>query len=298
MNIDILNSFLIVAREENITKAAQLLHITQPTLSRQLMQLEEELTVKLFQRGKHSIHLTEEGFIFRRRAQELVNLAERAKKEVLQADDELTGEIAVGCNESQSMNELSKMIRDFRSTHTLVKFILRSGSNNEIREWLEQGSIDIGLLVEPVEIEKFSYARLNQKDQWGVLVHENDRLASKRVIHSDDLIGVPLITIIDETIHSELSSWSGRNADMMIPIVHYNLLSNAATLVRGQEGVAVCSKPWYEYPDLKFIAFEPVLELGAVLAWKAHQKFSRASTVFVEYIKQYGESCNNMEGCP
>lgn len=287
MNIDILNSFLIVAREENITKAAQLLHITQPTLSRQLMQLEEELTVKLFQRGKHNIYLTEEGLIFRRRAQELVNLAERAKKEVIQADDELTGEIAIGCNESQSMNELSKMISGFRSTHALVKFVLRSGSNNEIREWLEQGSIDIGLLMEPVEIEKFSYIRLKQKDQWGILVHENDRLASNPAIHSDDLIGVPLITIMDETIHSELSSWSGKNADMMIPIVHYNLFSNAASLVRRQEGVAICSKPQCEYPGLRFVAFEPTLELGAFLAWKAHQKYSKASTVFIEYLKEH-----------
>lgn len=287
MDIRILNYFLMVAKEENITKVAQLLHITQPTLSRQLMQLEEELGVKLFQRGKHNIYLTEEGMIFRRRAQELVNLAERAKNELSHTGDKLTGEIAIGCNESQSMNELSEMISNFRKKHPLVKFVLRSGNNIEVKEWLEQGIMDIGLLVEPVDIHKFTYARLSHKDKWGVLVHEKSQFASKDTIHSVDLLGTPLITIMDETIHSELASWSGKNAQMMIPIVHYNLLSNAATMVRMQEGAAVCPKPGCYYDDLKFIPFEPKLELGSLLAWKDNQKFSKASVAFIEHIKKY-----------
>lgn len=290
MDIRILNYFLIVAREENITKSAKLLHITQPTLSRQLMQLEEELEVKLFQRGKHNIYLTEEGLLFRRRAQELVNLADRAKLELSQTSQKLTGEIAIGSNESQNMWELSKMISGFRDEHPLVKFVLRSGNNNEIREWLDQGSIDIGLLVEPVEADKYTYFRLSHQDQWGVLVHKESLLAERGVIHSKDLLGVPLITIMDDTIHSELSSWSGKNADMMVPIVHYNLLSNAATLVKSQKGAAVCAKPNCNYDELIFIPFEPELKLGSLIAWKGHQTFSKASTAFIEYMKQYNQS--------
>lgn len=285
MDIRILNYFLIVAREENITKAAQLLHITQPTLSRQLMQLEEELGVKLFGRGKHNIFLTEEGLIFRRRAQELVNLAEKSKQELSQVGEKLTGEIVIGCNETQSMNELTEKIRGFRVKHPLVKFVLQSGNNDEIREQLDGGSIDIGLLTEPVDAEKYTHIRLKQQDSWGVLVAQNSPLSANTVVHSEDLIGVPLITILDETIHSELSSWSGKNADMMIPIVHYNLLSNAAPLVAKGEGAAVCSKPNCSFKDLKFIPFEPPLLLGSLLAWKSHQTFSKASAAFIEYLK-------------
>lgn len=152
MDLRVLNYYLVVAREENITKAAQLLHMTQPTLSRQLMQLEEELGVKLFQRGKHNIYLTQAGMLFRRRAQELVNLADKAKAELQQSDQELTGEIAIGCNESKSMNELADQISAFRQIHPLVKFTLRSGNNGDIREWLDQGTVDFGILVEPAEV--------------------------------------------------------------------------------------------------------------------------------------------------
>lgn len=289
MDIRILNYFLIVAREENITKAAQILHITQPTLSRQLMQLEKELGVKLFQRGKHNIYMTEEGMLFRRRAQELVNLAEKAKCELSQTGDHLTGEIAIGCNESQSMNELASLISEFRKEHSMVQFLIRSGSNNQVREWLEQGSIDMGLFVEPVDVEKFTYVRMCNKDQWGILVHQDLELAAKISIHSEDLIGVPLITILDETIHSELGNWSGKNAEMMIPIVHYNLLSNAVTLVRKKDGAAVCSRPNCQYDELRFVPFEPKLELGSLLAWQGHQKFSKASAAFLDYLKQYNK---------
>lgn len=295
MDTRILNYFLIVAREENITKAAQSLHITQPTLSRQLMQLESELGVKLFQRGNHNIYLTEEGMLFRRRAQELVNLAERAKCELLQAGDQLTGEIAIGCNESQSMNELAAIISNFRKEHPLVQFLIRSGNNNEVRERLEQGSIDLGLFLEPAEVEKFTYVRMCKKDQWGILVHQDTELAARKVVHSEELVGVPLITVLDETIHSELTNWSGKNANMMVPIVHYNLLSNAVALVRKRDGVAVCSKPNCQYDELKFVPFEPKLELGSLLAWQGRQKFSKASAAFIAYLKQYNTPKEEME---
>lgn len=243
MDLRILNYYLVVAREENITKAAQLLHMTQPTLSRQLMQLEEELGVKLFQRGKHNIYLTQAGMLFRRRAQELVNLADKAKTELQQSDQELTGEIAIGCNESQSMNELANQISAFRQIHPLVKFTLRSGNNGDIREWLDQETVDFGILVEPAEVARYSYLRMQHQDRWGILVHTSEPLAQQPSVRAEDLVDVPLITILDESIHNALSIWSGKFADRMRPIVHYNLLSNAATLVARREGVAICPKP-------------------------------------------------------
>lgn len=287
MDIRVLNYFLVVAKEENITKAAGLLHVTQPTLSRQMMQLEEELGVKLFTRRKYNIALTEEGMMFRRRAQELVNLAYKAKDELVNKDSEIIGEVIIGCNESQSINELSEIISSFRKKFPQVTFVLRSGNNIEIKEWLEEGKIDVGLFVEPVDVEKFCYIRLKSRDKWGILAHVNTNLGKKELIHSEDLINVPMITIVDEAIHSELASWSGKNATNMLPIVHYNLLSNAAALVRKQEGVAVCSEPNCKYEDLRFIPFDPKLELGSLLVWKGNQRFSKASTAFIDYIDKY-----------
>lgn len=290
MDIRILDAFIVVANEENITKAAQLLNITQPALSRQLMNLEEELGVKLFHRGKHNIHLTEEGLLLKRRAQELVNLAERTKLELTQSGDDLNGEIVIGCNESQAVNELVVMISAFRKKYPAVRFQLQSGNNNEIKEQLEQGTIDIGLLVEPVDISKYAYARLDNKDEWGVLVHEDYDLARLNSVHSEDIVGIPMITIIDEVIHKELSMWSGENAAKMVPIAHYNLLSNAALLVKAKEGIAVCQRPSSYFDNLRFVPFEPKLELGAVLAWKGNQKFSRVSAAFLCYIKKCKKS--------
>lgn len=285
MDLRVLRYFLMVAREENITKAAQLMHMTQPTLSRQLMQLEEELGVKLFQRGKHNIYLTEAGMLFRRRAQELVNLADKAKAELQQSDQELTGEIAIGCNESQSMNELADHISTFRRSHPLVKFTLRSGNNDDIREWLDQGNIDFGIFVEPAEVARYSYLRMKHQDHWGILVHESEPLAQCTSIHPEDLIDVPLITIMDESIHNALSIWSGKFADRMQPIVHYNLLSNAATLVARKEGVAICPKPNGRYRETVFVPFEPAFHLGAMLAWKKQQIFAKASEAFIQYLR-------------
>lgn len=293
MDIRVLRYFLMVAREENITRAAQILHITQPTLSRQLMQLEEELGVKLFQRSNHSIYLTSEGLLFRRRAQELVNLAEKAKSELSQTEDTLTGVIAIGCGESQSMNELSEIISAFLEKHPFVKFELHSGNNNDIKEWLEQGSLEMGLLLEPVEIGKYNFVRMTQKDEWGVLVHKDSKFATKDAVRPGDLVGVGLITIMDDPIHNELGSWSGDYAKQMVPIVHYNLLSNAATMVKRDAGVAVCSKPSSHYDDLFFIPFAPKLELGSVLAWKEHLTVSKANNAFIQFIKKYRNGISN-----
>lgn len=154
MELRVLKYFLVVAREENITKAANLLHLTQPTLSRQLMQLEEELGVKLFQRRKHSIFLTEDGLRLRRRAQEIVSLMDRTKAEFAQKEEELSGEIAIGCGETQNMSFLSERIRRFREVHPLVSFQIYSATADHIKESIEQGLLDIGLLTEPVNISK------------------------------------------------------------------------------------------------------------------------------------------------
>ena len=166
MELRVLKYFLMAAREENITKAANLLHITQPTLSRQLMQLEEELGVKLFHRGKYHIVLTDEGMLLRRRAQEMIELEEKTKREFSKDEAQLAGEIAIGCGETRNMTFLSKKMAEFRRLHPLVHYDIYSATADDIKERMEKGILDIALLMEPVDIGKYEFVRMPQREHW------------------------------------------------------------------------------------------------------------------------------------
>ena len=214
MELRVLNYFLMAAREENITKAAQLLHITQPTLSRQLMQLEEELGVKLFRRSKHSIILTDEGMRLKRRAQELVSLAEKTKREFEQKG-QISGEIAIGSGELKSTQLLAELLFSFRQKHPLVQYEIYSGNSDNIKERIERGALDFGLLMEPVSISKYEFLRLPVKEEWGVLVREDSVLAKKKVITPEDLRGFSLIATKRDLIQNELVHWLGPYADQI-----------------------------------------------------------------------------------
>lgn len=285
MDIRVLRYFLMVAREENITKAAQILHVTQPTLSRQLKQLEEELDVSLFKRSNHHIYLTEEGILFRRRAQEIVNLTERAKSE-LQQNEELIGQIDVGCGELQSMEELAEMITIFQQENPQVKFTLHSGNNDNIKSWLEHGLIDLGLLVEPVDVSKYDFVRMKQKEEWGVLVHMDSPFSTYDSIQPGDLVGTEVITISDRKVQQELAVWSGKHAAKMSWKVRYNLSYNAAMLARANAGVIICLKLNQSFKDLVFIPLKPKLELDSVLAWHEQKPNSRLTNAFIEFIQK------------
>ncbi len=206
MELRVLRYFLVVAREENITRASQLLHITQPTLSRQLIQLEEELGVKLFKRSKYRIILTDEGMLLRRRAQELVDLADKTEREFQRHEEELSGEIAIGCGESNSMSFLSTQMAAFRKEHPLVSFNIYSATADDIKDRLENGILDIGLLAEPVEIGRYDFIRMPRQDVWGVLVRSDSALASLEHVTPRDLLGVPLILARRRQVKDEIAS--------------------------------------------------------------------------------------------
>ena len=188
----VLRYFLAVAREENSTKAA-LLHVTQPTLSRQLMQLEEELGVKLFRRSQYRVILTDEGMLLRRRAQQIVGLADKAERELQQHEEELTGEVAIGCGESVAMTFLSTHIRAFRALHPQVRFRIYSANADDVKERIEKGLLDMGLLTEPVDIGRYVVVRTPQKDRWGVLVPKEHPLAQRETVTPEDLLDTPLL---------------------------------------------------------------------------------------------------------
>lgn len=288
MEFRVLKYFLMVAREENITHAAELLHITQPTLSRQLIQLEEELGVKLFQRSKHRIVLTEEGILLRRRAEELVALSEKTIEDIRHKDSEiLAGTIMIGSGEFKTSQFLAELISSFHEKYPQVQFELYSGNADNIKERLDRGLLDIGLLGEPVDISKYHFARTPFKESWGVLVREDSVLAGKTEVTPEDLVRFPVIMTQRESVKNEVLNWFGDYADQIKSIAAGNLLYNLTELARCGLGSIITIQMNCAYAGLRFIPFSPRLEAGTVLVWKKGQIFSQAAEAFIQYAKEY-----------
>lgn len=286
MELRVLKYFLTTAREENITKAAQLLHVTQPTLSRQLMQLEEELGVKLFRRSNHNIILTEDGMILKRRAQEILSLADKTKRDFLYKDDALTGEIAIGSGEFQTTRFLSEMIASFRAKHPLVRYEIYSGNADNIRDHIERGLLDLGLMLEPVDIRKYDFIQMPQKEKWGVLVRTDSKLADKEFIGPEDLLDSPLIAATGEFVQSNLGKWFGEYYHQLEIVATGNLLYNEAMMAKSNIGVVLCIELNCSYENLRFIPLSPSLESTSALVWKKEQIFSPATAAFIEHAIQ------------
>ena len=286
MELRVLKYFLMVTREENITKAAALLHLTQPTLSRQLMQLEEELGVKLFYRSKHSIILTEDGMLLKRRAQEIVSLSHKTVQELSHKEDVLSGEIAIGCGETKGMLFLSEQIRKFQQKYPLVQFSIHSAIADDTKERIEKGILDIGLLMEPVDVGKYEFIRMPKKEKWGILARKDSELAAKEFINPEDLLGVPLIMVKRELVKNELASWFGDYYEGLQIAATYNLILNAAAMVERGVGIALCFDLGVAfYEDLCFIPLTPTLETGSVLVWKKNQTLGAATSQFMNFLK-------------
>ena len=231
MELRVLNYFLTVVYEENITSAAEKLHITQPTLSRQMMQLEEELGVQLFRRGKRKIALTSEGLLLKRRAEEIIDLTNQTEKELKQQKPLMNGEIAIGAGETQFMRMLAEHIKRFSLDYPQVTYKFHSADANEIKDRANKGLLDICLLTEPVDVEKFDFLRIPQKERWGVLMRKDSPLAQKTEINPDDLLPYPILVAGRSIVRNELANWFGDAYDRMNIIGSYNLIYNAAIMV-------------------------------------------------------------------
>ena len=286
MELRTLNYFLTVAREENITRAAALLHLTQPTLSRQLMQLEEELGVKLFRRSQHRIVLTEEGMLLRRRAQEIVELTEKTARE-LRPQEELAGRISIGSGDLQSMTLLARILTGFQREHPRIEYEIYSGNSDGIKESMEQCLLDMGLLLEPVDLSRYEILRLPVRESWSVLVPEDSPLAQKEVVTPRDLADGPLILTTRELMRQEMVRWLGPYADRIRTAASGNLPYNLTQLAREGMGAYLNIKLNCTYDGLKFIPLSPPLESGTVLAWKKSQAVSPAISGLLQFTQQY-----------
>lgn len=293
MELRTLKYFLVVAREENITKAAALLHVTQPTLSRQMMQLEEELGVQLFTRSSHNIILTEQGMLLKRRAQELVSLAEKTKQELAQQQI-LNGEVAIGSGEYRSSVLLAQILAQFHKQHPQVRYEIFSGNSDDIKERIERGLLDVGFLLEPVDVSKYEFVRIPIREEWGVLVSEGSKLAQKTSVTPQDLADKSLLFARRDLVKRELMNWFGSYADDLNIVACGNLPFNLSMLVQQGMGAYLSIRKSCQYDGVCFRPLSPKLESNVVLAWKKNQAMSPAAQKLLEEAKKYIEciSCD------
>lgn len=288
MEIRVLKYFLAVAREQSISAAADSLFLSQPTLSRQLKELEEELGKQLFIRGNRKITLTEEGVLLRKRAEEIMELISRTEKEIGFSDSSISGDIYIGAGETDGLRIIARSAKELREKHQDIKFHIISGDAVDIMERLDKGLIDFALLLEPVDIAKYSYIKLPVKDTWGVLMRRDSPLAEKDCITPEDLNGVPLIVSRQASDGSELTNWlkSGKGEPEIAAT--YNLVYNASLMVDEGIGAALCLDKIINVTGEIGLCFKPLsprLEIGMSLVWKKGQVFSKAAEQFIIKLK-------------
>ena len=287
MELRTLRYFLAAAQEENITRAADILHVTQPTLSRQMMDLEKELGTTLMLRGKNGLTLTDDGIFFRQRAEEIVELANRLERTFVERNAEISGIIAIGASEAVGSRLFAKLIKHFSDKYPLVQFHLYNEMADNIKDRLDKGLVDVGLLLEPVDTLKYDFVRLSQKETWGILMRDDHPLAERETIAPDEIVEYPLILPLRERVRNEILNWIKRDEkDLTIPL-SYTLLSNAALLVEAGLGCAFCldgALAIHSSQRLRFVPISPEHTTRSVLVWKKNHLFSPATSLFIQEI--------------
>ena len=286
MELRVLRYFLAVAREETATRAADALHITQPTLSRQLAQLEDELGVKLFAHRGRRIVLTEEGLLLRRRAEEILELVDRTEQELSQSEETVQGTVVVGTGEIGALQKLVRCITAFSALHPQVRFSFFSAPADVVKDRMDRGLIDVGLLMEPVSVEKYDYVRTNISEQMAVFMRPDDPLARKEEIAPEDLAGKTLI--VPPRSENRIRNWMGdcfREEDVRF---HINLPTPGAILAADGQGYMIVPQNGLPLCDPQKLVARPLkagMELQSLLAWKRGQPFGQAAEKFIDHVK-------------
>lgn len=289
MDLRVLRYFLTVAREGSITRAAERLFLTQPTLSKQLQDLESELGCRLFDRGGRRITLTEEGLLLRRRAEELLALAERTRLELSKTEDTLSGTVSIGGGETEAMRFIGRAAHALLKRHPQLRLHLHSGNAEDIKARLEQGTLDFGLFIEPTELNRYDVLRLPAWDSWGLLVRTDHPLASHAAVTPKDLAGLPLLCSRQQLVGNDLSGWLGADAENLRIVATYNLLHNASLMVEEGVGCALCLARLVDTSGarpLRFLPLSPALRVGIVLAWPKGHTHTRPAMAFLDELKR------------
>lgn len=283
MELRVLEYFLAVAREQNITAAAHSLHLTQPTLSRQLKELEEELGKQLLIRGSRTITLTEEGILLRKRAEEILDLVERTEKEVTQSDLSVCGDIYIGAGETDGVRHIARTAKEILKDHPGIHFHMVSGDAIDVCERLDKGLLDFGILLGDMDKLKYNYLKLPATNIWGILMRRSSPLALKQAISPEDLWDKPLILSRQTANKHALYRWLQKDPLDLHTIATYNLIYNASLMVDEGLGYAFALDHLVNTADsnLCFRPLTPSLELEMYLVWKKYPAFSKAAELFL-----------------
>lgn len=284
MEIRELKYFLAIASEKSITRAAESVHIAQPSLSKQMIDLENKLGKKLFIRGKKEIVLTEEGLLLRKRAEEIINLLEKTQKEI-SSDEKMIGDIFLGGSIPKSV--IAKIVK-LREEYPDIKFHFYSGDAIDVSERLDHGSLDFAIMLEPIDNNKYDFISLNEYSRWGIIVKSEDELTKKKFIEREDLIKLPLIMHQRVGLQNQIAHWAKTNLEDLNIVATYNVIGNSPIqLVKQGLGYFLTTNDLFDSyagESISFIPLEPAIPTSLALVWKKHIKFSAIAKAFKDII--------------
>ena len=291
MEFRLLEYFLAVAREQNITAAAESLHISQPALSTQLKALETELGKQLLIRGvkgSRKVILTEEGMILRKRAEEMVSLMRRTKEEISGSNETISGNVFIGTGETETVRLFAQVAKKMQQKYPDIQYHISSGNAEHVLEYLDKGLIDFGLLFTEIDSQKYEAIPVPVRDTWGVLMRKDSPLAEKENICPEDLWDKPLIVSHQKGDDVYLNQWLQRKESELHIVATYNLLFNASLLVDEGLGYALCYDKLIntQGSSLCFRPFSPRLEARGFIIWKKYQVFSKAAKYFLQCLNE------------
>lgn len=293
MELRVLQYFLAVAREQSIIRAAQSLHLSQPTLSTQIKNMEEELGKQLLIRGtkgSRKVTLTDEGMILRKRAEEILNLVEKTEKEITLSDSVIVGDVYIGTGETDAVRLLAKAAKELQNIHPGIHYHISSGNAEFVMEQLDKGLIDFGIVFGDVDLSKYNSLKMPAKDIWGVLMRRDSALSKKETISPNDLLDKPLIISHQKNQDNQFSQWLNCNISNLNVVATYNLLFNASLLVDEGLGYAIGLDKIIntsENSNLCFRPLDPKVEAELNIIWKKYQIFSKAAEQFMMKIKDF-----------
>lgn len=289
MDIRVLKYFVTVVEEENILKASQVLHITQPTLSRQLMDLEKELNCKLFIRSNRKITLTSEGLFLYNKAKEIILLQAKTINALKNSHEIISGDIYIGCAETNAFKFLAKTMTKIKKTHKDIHYHIFSGNADTVIEQLDKGILDFGLLIDAHDKQKYNFITLPVKDIWGLLMLKNSPLADKEYITSSDILNIPLICSGQTMVSNKIAGWLNQNFTQLNIVANYNLIYNASIMVQENLGSALCLANLVNTTgtNLCFKPLYPPLEAQIDLVWKKHQILTKPAQLFLQNLQEY-----------
>ena len=287
MEIRVLRYFLAIAREENMTRAAERLHISQPSLSKEIKKLEEELGHELFIRTNKSMLLNDEGMLLRKRAEDILAMVDKTAEEFSQLNI-IGGEIRIGCAESHLIKYLARSIKVFKEQYPNFIFHIFSGDTEPVAERLDRGILDLAVIVEPPNLSKYNYLSIPESDKWGLVMLRDTTLAKKEYVTFDDLYGLPLFCS-EQSISVDFPRWCGENMDKLNFAGTVNLAYNGSVFVKEGLGYLLTFEHLIDTSEKSGLCFRPIkptLETNMYIIWKKYQVFSPIAELFLKRLRQ------------